>query len=90
MKVKGINLNTKTLDLLTFETMLNMSKDFASGSTTSLELPQLQICTDKHHNVYTKYYNKIYRPTSDKRCVHLINTTHYGYRGRIPGTNMSA
>ena len=87
MKIKGISLTEKTLDIISFEKMLEMAKCYSTGEQITVLVPQGQICSDKHHNVTTRCFEKIYRATSDKRRVSSNNTVPFGFKGPIPGVN---
>lgn len=84
MKVKGIKLNEKVMDLVSFEKFIDMaakySRDDTERQVVEVHVPQLQFCIDKAHVVTTREYMKVFRATSLKRrIINAKMTLPYGY-----------
>jgi len=80
LKVKGICLNEQTLDVITFSKMLEMADGYNDGKKICLEVPQMQITASRHHQVSTRYFDKIFQAVSTKRYIKGPNLTlPYGF-----------
>ena len=80
MKVKGISLTEKTLEILSIEKMLQMARAYDNNKRLCVEVPQMQINTDKHHQLTTRNFNKTYQAVSTKRVIIDKNVTvPYGF-----------
>jgi len=80
LKVKGICLNEQTLDVITFSKMLEMAEQYYDCKKICLEVPQMQITASRHHQVSTRYFDKIYQAVSTKRFIKGPNLTlPYGF-----------
>lgn len=67
-KLKGISLNSKVNESLSFDGMLQSAKDYVCKTpTVNIGLPQFQIKTSSHHLVLSNYLDKAFKPTSNKR-----------------------
>jgi len=80
IKVKGINLTEASLDIINFKSMLNTAIKYIQGEPTTLSVPQMNIYSDAHHGVYTRYFPKIVRAVSEKRIVDGNDTVPFGYK----------
>lgn len=73
MKVKGLSLTEKTLDIITLERMIDMAVKYCNmgedRENLQYKIPQTQFCIDKAHTVSTCEYQKIFRATSKKRRI---------------------
>ena len=94
IKVKGISLNAKTMDKITFDSMLNLAKDFSdkSGDLSTAQqilVDQMQIRPSKLQTIETKFFEKTFRATSDKRRIVAMNQTlPYGYKEVVSTTTI--
>jgi hypothetical protein len=89
IKTKGVKLTVKALEKITFEKMVDMAIRYSNSDKKHLQnkrsrdgaelIPQLQIHTNKHHQIFTRYFEKIYRAVSTKRCINANLTLPYGY-----------
>ncbi len=90
MKIKGISLTHRALDVINFNKMIELATSHVEGSHKSVEVDQLQIKSDKHHTLYTSYINKEIQTVFEKRCIippsgcetHIANsyvTLPFGY-----------
>ena len=79
MKTKGLKLNGTILQTFNFEEMVKIAEDYSEGRTTVRNFPQMQIRTDKYHNLRTRYMEKMYRAVCEKRIVEGKNTRPYGF-----------
>lgn len=94
IKVKGVTLNAKTLDKINFESMYNLAKDFSDKSgdystAQRLLVPQMNIRPSNMQTIETRFFEKTFRATSDKRrMVETNKTLPYGYRDVIATTTI--
>jgi DNA polymerase elongation subunit (family B) len=79
IKVKGISLTVKALELITFEQMVDMAIRYSNAEKKEIRIPQMQFSTSKHHQIFTRYFDKIFRAVSTKRCISANVTLPYGY-----------
>jgi hypothetical protein len=79
-KVKGLKLNTVAMDIISMRSMMETALAYTKGETRTLQIPQIEIRSDNHHNVYTRYFDKMFRPTADKRVISADCTLPFGYQ----------
>lgn len=79
MKIKGLKLSTIALDTVDFGKMLDMALRFKDNHVDEIKVPQMSISTDSKHQIYTHYFHKRFRATSDKRCIRKDLTVPFGY-----------
>ena len=78
LKVKGISLSEKTLNIINFKMMIEMAIKYGNKEKHAISVPQLQFRTDKQQQVFTKYIEKIFQPTSMNRAIKNNDTYPYG------------
>ena len=81
IKVKGITLTGKALDIINMESMVKMVNDYIENheDISNLKIPQMQIFSNNMHTVNTRYFDKILRVMSEKRRIDGNDTLPYGY-----------
>ena len=84
-KCKGISLTSKAHEIINFENIVKQAiKRQSEESSAPLLVPQLRFKINKYHEIYSEYFDKIYRATGDKRNVLLKNnvyvTVPWGYK----------
>ena len=84
IKVKGISLTEKVLDLVNFKTFITLAKEFVENEgdvikCQEIKLPQMQIRPTKLQTIETKYFEKIFRTMSEKRRIIGNDTLPFGY-----------
>lgn len=79
VKVKGVKLNSATLDLLDTEFLIRAAMDYKIGKTTQVAVPQFELRTDSSHNIYSRFFHKIVRATGDKRLIRSDLTLPFGF-----------
>ena len=88
IKLKGITLTEKVLDIVTFQSMLNLANEYLenlgdSEECSNLSVPQMQIRPTKLQTIETKTFDKIVRAMSEKRKIihdgEGYDTLPYGY-----------
>ena len=80
LKFKGIRLNLKALDVLKFETLVNMAIKRMNNERMPIFIPQFNIQSDKFHAVYSRFFNKKLESTSTKRAIDAQTTRPFGYK----------
>ena len=80
IKCKGICLTTKARDIITFKNMVDLAIDYSiNNRNNQLKVPQRQFNLNKHCQIFTRYFDKIYKAVSEKRCISGNNTVPFGY-----------
>lgn len=80
LKIKGLKLTSKALEIVNFKTMVDMAVDFCCGHNQELGVPQLQFQINDRHNLTSKLLDKAFRAVSDKRCMFLNETVPWGFK----------
>jgi hypothetical protein len=84
IKVKGVTLTASALDLITFQSMIDLAQDYVNnnGDTSKckrLSIPQMQIRPTKMQTIETKHFDKTFRAMSEKRRINGNDTLPFGY-----------
>jgi len=80
IKTKGISQVVHAANCITFEEMLRLANVYAhSDETIEIPVPQRQFIINRHSQIFTRYFDKIYRAISEKRVIHGNITLPYGY-----------
>ncbi|XP_053213282.1 uncharacterized protein LOC128396692 [Panonychus citri] len=80
IKVKGIRLTSKALDIITTQKLLEMAHSYIGGNQQTVNITQSNIVSDKFtHTVETRNFEKIYRAVSEKRRIIGNDTRPFGY-----------
>ena len=84
IKVKGITLTDRALDIIKMESMVRMAEEYMqkNGKTEDcekLQIPQMVIQADKMHTVETRLFSKTFRAMSEKRRIDGKDTLPFGY-----------
>ena len=80
IKCKGISLCYNARQIISFEKMMEMAKNFnEEDKTDEIVVPQRQFTLNKHCQIFTRYFDKIYKAVSDKRYIEGDTTFPYGY-----------
>ena len=79
IKLKGLCLHSKALDIVDFQTVFEMAVDFTKQKKTTLKVPQCQIRASKYHELLTHYMLKTFQPTSTKRVFKGNFTLPFGF-----------
>ena len=87
IKVKGITLTDKALDIIKMESMVKLAEDYIKNNgdqsnCSSLQIPQFQIRPTPMKTIETKYFSKIFRAMSEKRRINGNDTLPYGFKDR--------
>lgn len=84
IKAKGITITSKAEKTLNFDLVKETAQKFAVGEKKESNVEQLLFRSDKHHNVYTTVFPKVYRAVSDKRIIikdhPFYQTVPFGYK----------
>jgi hypothetical protein len=81
MKCKGFTQSNDALKFINYTTMKGHAIAAETGSDIiPTEVPQMQFIRDKQHKVYTRYFQKKFRATSDKRKIIGNDTQAFGYK----------
>ena len=83
IKIKGITLTHKVLEMINIEKMLELVKIYIEKNGNNIgdviKLPQMQIVSNNTHCVETRYFDKILRVMSEKRRINGNDTLPYGF-----------
>ena len=84
IKVKGITLTDKALDIIKMKSMLELAEDYVkqkgkSSETNVLKIPQMQIRPTNLQTIETKTFEKTFRAMSEKRRLSGNDTLPFGY-----------
>lgn len=79
IKLKGLCLHVKALDVINFTKLYEMAVAYVDGTKTLLEVPQFQIRSSKYHELLTSYMLKRFQPTSTKRIFAGNFTLPFGF-----------
>ena len=87
IKVKGITLTDKALDIIKMESMVKLAEEYVRNggeeeACNSLQIPQFQIRPTPMKTIETKYFSKTFRAMSEKRRINGNDTLPYGFRDR--------
>ncbi|MDI9312371.1 MAG: DNA polymerase, partial [Limnohabitans sp.] len=81
LKVKGIRLDGKSLEILNLDLMKNLAEKYIEGHNEQISIEQFKISCDKYnHFVTSKYFDKVYRVVSEKRKIVSYKTFPFGYK----------
>lgn len=84
IKVKGITLTDKALDIIKMSSMVDLAEKYIKNKgilneSDKLMIPQMQIRANNMQMLETKYFEKTFRAMSVKRRIDGNNTLPYGY-----------
>ena len=80
LKVKGITLNAKALDILNVKTLMEMAQHYCfEGVTDELKIEQMRIKSTPNQRVTNQRLLKVYRAMSEKRIIRGNETFPKGY-----------
>ena len=84
IKVKGITLTDKALDIIKMEWMIKLAEDYIKNNGNSkesaiLKIPQMDIRPNNMQVIKTKYYEKTFRAMSTKRRIKGNDTVPFGF-----------
>lgn len=80
IKSKGITLTGEALEIINFKRLVNMAIKYSiNRESIKLEIPQCQFVINKHTQIITRVFNKIFQAVSDKRVIQCNITLPYGF-----------
>jgi hypothetical protein len=67
--------------MISMESMLHQVTAFIHKQPLpEVKVPQMHIRSDKEHEVFTRYFDKMFQPTADKRVVRPDKTVPFGFK----------
>ena len=86
IKVKGITLTDRALDIIKMKSMIGLAEDYVKSNgknseTNVLRIPQMQIRPTRLQTIETKTFEKTFRAMSEKRRLCGNDTLPFGYVG---------
>jgi len=80
-KCKGIALTSDASNCITIEKMIDLAINYADYQISDeILIPQRQFLLNKHCQIFTRYFDKVYKAFSEKRIIKNKNLTlPYGY-----------
>jgi len=80
IKSKGINLSNSAREIITFERMINLAVQYSQeNNQIQLTVPQRQFTINRHSQVFTRQFEKVYQAVSEKRVINGNYTLPFGY-----------
>lgn len=79
IKIKGLKLHAAALDVINIKELSDMAQFYVDGNGYFQMVPQMIIRSNDRHEIYTNYFHKMFRPTSNKRIISSALTLPFGY-----------
>ena len=84
IKVKGITLTDKAMDILKMESMTKLAEEYIENNgdvkkSSNIKIPQMEIRPNNMQVIKTRYFEKTFRAMSNKRRIKGNDTLPYGF-----------
>ena len=84
IKVKGITLTDKAMDIIKMESMTKLAEEYINNNgdlkvSSNLKIPQMEIRPNNMQVIKTRYFEKTFRAMSNKRRIKDDDTLPYGF-----------
>ena len=80
IKCKGIFMSSTAREMINFDQMVEQATAyFQLNETIEISIPQRNFDLNRHCQIFTRYFEKIYKPVSEKRVIFNNFTLPYGY-----------
>ena len=81
IKSKGITLTGLALEKINFKKMVDMAIKYSiERKTEEIDIPQRQFVLNRHTQIFTRHFDKVYQAVSTKRVINNNNITlPYGF-----------